>query len=386
MNRFTWLASLALGALCACTGTTADSVGSDDYDLTLAAGEAEKILALVNYPGTDAEALDVDAKLDARAAANIVARRNGPDGIAPTGDDQPFVSLADLATVKFVGDSALTKLRTYALAHPAPASELVEGVAFQGWQSEAVVWGVNHASAAELKAAGLTITAANSLAAKAPYASVSAMGPVTNIGPAALGKLRTRAAAWWLAKQAPPAPVDPSVCVLDFSKSVVIAEEADFAARIEAFDPREQMYHFRRTTRVAPKCIDVTKPEHVTALTNLVIDLAGWKSMGPDVAKYIKPKPVKADAYYYRDMIHTAFDFMNEFREQKIDNGVPNVETDFANVLSAWQKLDTLAAWHPQRTVSVEVLLDMAECFEIASLMVDLETGTMLFMHRPPQC
>jgi hypothetical protein len=78
----------------------------------------------------------------------------------------------------------------------------VEGVTFSGWETEAVIWGVNHASATELDLdVGLDSRAAENLVAGAPYASITAMGPVGWVGPSALVSLKNHARSWWLSSQ-----------------------------------------------------------------------------------------------------------------------------------------------------------------------------------------
>lgn len=84
-------------------------------------------LALVNDPATTVELLDVDVALDRRAAQNIVAARDGADGLPGTSDDVPFATIAQLDAVPYVGPSALDKLAAYALANgygatPPPSS------------------------------------------------------------------------------------------------------------------------------------------------------------------------------------------------------------------------------------------------------------------------
>ena len=75
------------------------------------------ILALVNDPATTFQILDVDVALDRRAAQNIVAARDGADGLAGTADDRPFASVAELDAVPYVGPAALDALAVYALAN-----------------------------------------------------------------------------------------------------------------------------------------------------------------------------------------------------------------------------------------------------------------------------
>jgi len=97
------------------------------------AAEIDAILVTVNLASIDA--LDDDARLDARAAKGIVAHRRGPDGIDGTADDDPFDDLPELDAVPWVGPVALSALREYvhALGLVAPTnaclviSEYLEG-------------------------------------------------------------------------------------------------------------------------------------------------------------------------------------------------------------------------------------------------------------------
>jgi hypothetical protein len=188
------------------------TAGRSQVAVSMSTAEAAAVLALVNYPGTTADVLDTQVGLDPRAAKAIVAHRSGRDGLSPSDDDVLFADLTELDAMTWVGDAAFEKLRTYALAHPVPADEAVEGVLFKGWQAEAVVWAVNAASFEELDAI-LDSRAATGLTSKRPFASVAAMGAVTNVGPTALTILRTHAQLWWAAKY--PLPTATSTITLD---------------------------------------------------------------------------------------------------------------------------------------------------------------------------
>src|SRR5262245_6656363 len=83
--------------------------------ITMPSSDAAMIVALVNYPGTDLKVLDDEAGLDSRAAQGLIAHRNGADGVAPSADDVLFIDLADVDAVPYVGDTAFTKLRAYAV-------------------------------------------------------------------------------------------------------------------------------------------------------------------------------------------------------------------------------------------------------------------------------
>jgi len=208
------LLSLTLGALSACAAPEAPVGTSQAAASTTPAASDAAILALVDYPDTDDTLLDVTIKLDSRAAKNVLAVRNGPDGIYPSADDKPFTTLAALDAVPYVGASAISKLRAYAAAHPAPAGVVVETVSFSGWQASAVVWGVNRATLAELDAF-LDSRAAKALVAGRPFTTVAEMGPVAYVGTSALTALRAQATGWWNASKAPGFVLDATTLAND---------------------------------------------------------------------------------------------------------------------------------------------------------------------------
>lgn len=166
------------------------------YAQALAPTDAASILNVVNYPATDVATLDHAAGLDSRAAANIISHRNGPDGICPSDDDVSFATLDELDAVPYVGDSAFQKLASYSAAHPAPAPETVETVAFDGWQSETVTWAANHLGFTELDAV-LDSRSAEAVVAQRPFLHVAQLGPLPYVGKTALESLRTQATVWW---------------------------------------------------------------------------------------------------------------------------------------------------------------------------------------------
>jgi DNA uptake protein ComE-like DNA-binding protein len=228
------LAPLGLAlSIAACSSGDPEVVPST-YAAGLSAGDAAAVIALVDYPGTTLEVLDSAVGLDARAAHGLVARRNGSDGLCPSADDVPFTTLAQIDDVPYVGDAAFRSLYAYAAAHPAPQGETVETVTFAGWESEAVVWGVNQASAAELDAL-LDGRAASALFARRPFANVTAMGPVSYVGASALGALRGNATAWWSAMHATTAPLAGTFDSVAFDEATarVAIDIANHATRDE---------------------------------------------------------------------------------------------------------------------------------------------------------
>jgi phosphatidylserine/phosphatidylglycerophosphate/cardiolipin synthase-like enzyme len=90
--------------------------GKADGGIDEGSAEARAVLALVNDRRVDVATLDGEGGLHLTAATNIVAHRDGPDGVPGTADDDPYDSLAELDAVPFVGPVALARLLDLARA------------------------------------------------------------------------------------------------------------------------------------------------------------------------------------------------------------------------------------------------------------------------------
>ena len=95
-----------------CSWGGAEGASESDSD----EAKAEAVLLLVNDSAVALEDLDDGARLDARAALNIIEHRNGADGIAGTADDDNIDSISELDDLGYVGQTALERLTEYAVA------------------------------------------------------------------------------------------------------------------------------------------------------------------------------------------------------------------------------------------------------------------------------
>ncbi len=87
---------------------------------TEAPSEADMVyatLALANDRTVTGADLDDIVSLDRRAAENIVAWRAGVDGVDGTADDRTYMALEELDAIKYVGVTALGRMRDYAVAN-----------------------------------------------------------------------------------------------------------------------------------------------------------------------------------------------------------------------------------------------------------------------------
>ena len=97
------MAALAFLSTAACSGDAEVEDGADDSfssgkadSLTEGSREATAVLRLVNDPTVTFEELDIDAGLSKSVARRIIDKRNGPDRLVSTADDDRYDTLAEL--------------------------------------------------------------------------------------------------------------------------------------------------------------------------------------------------------------------------------------------------------------------------------------------------
>lgn len=173
---------LALIALSACAAADAQLAPSPALEsetgaealLTLDDSDTGRILFVANTASL--EELDDDARLDSRAANNIVA-------------DRPFATLAELDAVSYVGDRALGKLKTYAYANPVDVYGIEEGSLL----AQAILDVANTAGQVELDDdVGLDSRGAANIVSDrsvAPFYSLGDLDDVSYVAGTAMGKL-----------------------------------------------------------------------------------------------------------------------------------------------------------------------------------------------------
>jgi hypothetical protein len=380
MHDLTRLLALSLLTAACTAAPTWIEDGESAAAVSMPAADQARVLDLVNYPGTERATLDIAAKLDVRAATAIIARRNGADGLAPTADDVPFTTIASLDAVPYVGDAALRALAAYAAAHPAPAGEVVETVAFRGWEVEAIVWGVNRASLHELDVdVALDVRAAQNLIAKAPYAKLGAIAAIPQVGPAALTALRAHARAWWTQMHAAP-----HACDLEFD--VIADPDAD--ALIELVDLSTSYDHLTAeiaTVQIDP-CVltDATQRARlVPALRDLPRDVVHWQ-IGPTYQPMVFDLE-PGGAAYLADIPE-----ITEAIQQRVDSGwKPADPTQQALYDRLPQIVDALTSGprtNPAGFLQVRMKTDAEECSEFATALINTSNGRISIVHFFPKC
>ncbi|MEN0062138.1 MAG: nuclease A inhibitor family protein [Myxococcota bacterium] len=155
--------------------------------------EADGVIAMLNSESTTFDLLDGEVGLDRRAAQNLVARREGPQG--------RFQTVHDLDAVPWVGEAALQRLLDYARRAGWVRIQFrygrVEGVDFTTFQAWATVQLANEGSRQVLdEQVPLDRRAAGALVNGRPFATVEEVAQAFYVGPAGLAALRDFAERW----------------------------------------------------------------------------------------------------------------------------------------------------------------------------------------------
>jgi hypothetical protein len=186
MSRFVSLA--VVFAACSAPVEVAPEA-ADASGLRWAEGTAEGLgmLALLNDPLTTVTVLDIDAALDARAARNLIARRDGPDARFGTADDNLYDTVLEVDNVANVGEATMNALVAFAdmYGYQKYGDQMLgtwDGVDFTVREADATVYFVNTADRAALRAAGVNTTVTTALLAARPFWSVQAISLIRGVG------------------------------------------------------------------------------------------------------------------------------------------------------------------------------------------------------------
>jgi len=185
-----------------CTAPLADGASDPEHgkaDSVAAALEGTRegygVLRMLNDgEGIGFTFLDDVVALDRRAAENLIAHRDGPDGIFGTRDDDLFDDIEEVDLVHWVGPSALETLARFALENDfVPGDDDVlgtfDGVEFTFAEADRVLLFANGANEEELRDAGVPSRSMASILEARPIATVKVLAELYWVGPRTLEHL-----------------------------------------------------------------------------------------------------------------------------------------------------------------------------------------------------
>ncbi len=213
--------------LAGCSETVDPALESVQLSLKDGTPEAIGVFDLLNSPDTTFEVLDIDAKLNRRAARNLIDHRNGADGVFQTGDDNLFRTVEQVDDVSYVGPAAIAALVAYAYELGwVPAEDDVlgiwDGVSFTADQAAGTLVLANEASREALDDdLGLDRRAVNSIIAARPIPSVEVLSGLYYVGRSALTILRDASGV---------GPVVELGIISDLDKTIIPSHSGDLPA------------------------------------------------------------------------------------------------------------------------------------------------------------
>ncbi|MCB9562873.1 MAG: hypothetical protein H6709_11750 [Kofleriaceae bacterium] len=212
--------------------------GDDDAaEVTQAVAGTPDELAVLRFlddASTTVAVLDDDVPLDRRAAVNLIAHRDGPDGVFGTADDDRFDDLAEVDDVAYVGASALQHLVDFARAgawvRDGELFGTFDGVPFTVAEARAAITLVDTASAATLHdAVGLDRRAVDSIVAARPVLAMATLSDLYYVGTSMLTRIKRYVA---------PAACSDDAVVADLtaaSAGMWLTSESDYPLEVVAW-------------------------------------------------------------------------------------------------------------------------------------------------------
>lgn len=186
------LASVFLSA-CAQESTVDPSPGTATFPRATA-DERDAVLAFVNDCSTSISKLDIDARIDADAAVELVVHRDGDDALCGTRDDMPFTTMGELTEVPWLGPTGVANLIRWSVAEGWPHVDdpyvgTFDGVRFTAGEASATLDLVNHSDLATLDAM-LDTRAVDSIDRGRPFDDLEELAECWYVGHATLRTLR----------------------------------------------------------------------------------------------------------------------------------------------------------------------------------------------------
>ncbi len=200
MHRFIIISVSILSAFgCAMPSAEGPSLPGSTPPVSIAQPSEDEIRALdfLNDPATDLRTLDHEVGVNRRGARNLIAHRNGPDGIYPSYDDDPFQTLEEIERVRYVGPVSVQMILDFARDRMVDPGVMVEGILFSSEDEAAVLWGLARVTVDQLTyELGIATHAAEGIVGSGPYESIVDVAAIEYVGQATLLSLLHHAPVW----------------------------------------------------------------------------------------------------------------------------------------------------------------------------------------------
>jgi len=371
---------LLFSLVAACAQPLDDSLAAVDvatWPIVDGSPDAVGLLDLLNDPTTTEYVLDYDARLDRRAARNLILAR---------GAYGEFGSVADVDAVRWVGASAIDKLVAFAHSQGRVPGEndllgTWDNVSFTVAQAELmleiVINDLDHHDFDIY--IGLDRRAADSIVDAQPVQSVAVLAGLYYVGTSALQKLKGEAEE--MMDDEWPA------CIPTFTQ--VANEAADEFSQLLAISTTIDNPWARARAFQSSGCGDWWNDAGALAAAEAAIwDLnffIPWSDLNDD---YRQVSALTSGGANYTGTLELALDVI----EERIDDGDfdPNADANserlYGSRLGLVDELSVDVGSNPGAYLQQQYDFDLSECSEEAVMLLDVRDGSILFVHELQNC
>jgi hypothetical protein len=344
------------------------------------------VLKMINHSSTTVTVLDDEVPLDRRAAVSIMEYRHGADGLPGTDDDNGYDNTVELDSRYWVGPRAGELLGLYADATgwvPQGEDYLAtwEGVPFTVEQAEEVLALVNSADVHTLDVGvDLDRRAVDSIMAERPFQSITQVAELYWVGPAALIALSEYA---WGEVEIDDG-CEPSLVAVSNDDASDYTRLLELSTTVDA--PWAEVYAY--------EIVGCSKWQNsadglemlTEALWNESFHITWDELEGMDRIR--EPGELTDGGATWNSIMQTSLVVIDERVEDgDFDPNQGGEATDLYDrrdelVDALTEGLDTAPTDH----MELPLYMDMIECSEESSALIDTRTNTVLLVHQFARC
>ena len=318
------------------------------------------------------EELDDDVGLKSNAAAELIG-------------DGPYDSLEEIAAVKWVGPATLEDLRDYApiWIEAFAASDLAgtyDGIAFDSQTAAVALEIANEASYDQMLMAGLNLVGITRIIEGRPYDDMQGVADATGVGPVTMQGLWYFASSGnWDGPEEGPVdePCDPALVTIDH------AAVDGYSDNMVDFDPFAEFTPYHLAAFEVPACLDPDSEGGQQALRDAMVHLAGWQPVLAEMPELFEDRPLVDGPARFSSLLDDSLDYLADVRDDLLADGNFGADAFFDALAGLYTQVDAIGG---TGSVSMGIHLEAVECSEDAAIVVDVEAGIAVAIHRRPGC
>ena len=340
------------------------------------------------------ELLDSRVCEDAINSADTCMAGRACTGCTDTDTRSDGVDATEIAAYSYFGASAATDLLAFVQADGSCGEPdlVVEGVPMSVDEASAVLVVANGASQDDLDdAAGLDARAAANIVTARPIADIDALAAVSYVGSSALELLLDYSAVWEPTEEEEPVEEEEEPVEETCSLTVVSSSDADATdlSRLLEISTMMDGPYAEVIAMQASGCSAWTDDSvAIEAMTIAIWDASFWWSWGEVPSSYLDITGPSAGYATFSSQLSQASNAIDDYTTD--GHWDPTTHTEGAALLARRDAiiagLLAEAVADPSDFVELDIEVDMSECSQQATGLIQLSTGAVLILHENSHC